>query len=258
MTPGKIGVSINTHVFSGKPEDFSNWEFLFESLAAQAGWSDLIADAAKSVTDARFTTFGAHKVKLHQSPMGNFSKIEESISAIKDDGEEHDPKSPKPTPTDTSTDPAIAAQAAYEQRDRAFYFQLVGSLRGDAVREAKKSKLHKGTIIWALLLKKYKTINASRKTALYGKYFHNENHMKESESIDVYLARLEDQQRQLEDLEVELSEEAIMNVMKNGLTDDFSAVIQIINMSEGISLDKAIEWIREAGRDIESRKQRAS
>ena len=242
-TAGRIGVSINTHVFTGKADDWSNWSFLYESLITQAGWSDLLEDAENSLKPQKAEYFLSKKPNTQK---------EEEVSVSK---EESESEKDKPTPGDKMGKP-IASKA---QRDLDFYFHLVGSIRGDALHEARKTKERKGTLIWALLLKKYRLINASRKTALYGKFFHNDNHMSDDENIDVFLARIEDQQRQLADLNVNLTEEAVLNVIKNGLTDDFSSVIQFMNMvSDEIPLDKAVEWIREAGRDLEARRKRGS
>ena len=232
-TPGKIGTSINTHVFSGKAEDFGTWEFLYVSLIGQAGWKSLIT--TDNATDK------AGKL-LTPMPISSSKKKTADL-----DEDEADSKS-------TSSDKGLTDKALVAAKESAFYYHLVTSLRGDALREARRAPEGEGSTLWFLIQKKYRVINEARKTALFGKFFHYNNRMKNDDKIDEYLARIYDQRLDLEELGVEISDENILNVVKTGVTSDYASVIQYINMQDSLATDKAVQWIRDAGRDLEARR----
>lgn len=145
------------------------------------------------------------------------------------------------------------AKKLWEEKQPEVYYHLVASCDGEAISVLRGAEKGQGREAWKLLEARYNPKTETRKATLQNELFSMSN-MREDETIDTYIDRIEDLKRQLEDTGVEVNDELIKGVIKRGLPVHYEPMIAVLQMQENLTLQEMSNQLRVFGQEQQVRR----
>lgn len=124
---------------------------------------------------------------------------------------------------------------------RAYGILLLG-LGPEQLRLVQQVMVGDANGIWKILLDNYERKSMATKVQLYEMLFNIK--MIESESINLYIARLTEMDVKLKQQQENLSESVLLYVLLKGLTSNYTTVVQLLKMQENLVFKDVVEKLR--------------
>jgi len=106
------------------------------------------------------------------------------------------------------------------------YHNLVICMQGDALKVIKQSRIGDGSGAWRALENRYLSKTKAKKAQLQARMFNDKNVCREGEDINLYLDTIADLTKQMQDLEMDISETVVKGVVERGLPDSFEPLLR--------------------------------